>query len=111
LCLVEAFEIQITNYMSMKKFFNLQDHILKTSGKKLPEAVWVDCNDKIAWAKGIKRQGGLTYQQWREVGRTGGYGADSQLKVTLPDGESFCAPFRMLSQEEIQNRIKEILQV
>jgi len=88
--------------------------IIKISAK-LPKEVWVDRNNKIAYAKGVKgKLGRLSYNQFRNIFRNqfGRSELDNEdLQITFPDGSILNGPFRQLSEEEIETRINEILGV
>jgi len=79
--------------------------------KIFPKEVWVDRNNKIAYAKGIKQNSNrLSYNQFRELSGDNNLSSKT-IKVSLPSGTSFDGPFRQLSEEEIETRINEILGV
>jgi len=73
--------------------------------KKIPSYVWVDAENKIAYAKGVwKKPDRLTYHEFREVIKGG-----ERCTVTLPSGVQLKAPFRQLSPAEIATRLNEVM--
>jgi len=73
---------------------------------KVPSIVWVDSQNQIVYAKGLKgKPDRLTYNMFREIYNNIN---NERIKITLPSGTIFKGPFRQLSETEIVSRLNEI---